>query len=928
MSNTSSLTTTPAINFPRLSMVICIIIIVIPFTSASDGYPYSQAHSSTSSNFIHDASFPYKEHAALFLASYSGEEFPSGWRLTSTLLQHGVSVVEVGRETYARYTREVPVRHRQHREGENGDEGPTQTRSSRSTSRDCAILSAVVPDDANRVYRSTPRRELSPELVQEILERMRAKHSQRFYGPLLHTAVSLKEAPEWLQKAAGVSLELPIGPGSVLEAAAAMEGVLTVGPVQRASEETVRKMMVQYGKVVVRMPVRSEKYYRPVVVQDERDVLVTVRKMEEVMWMEAHNPAPMVVHPFVEGECDVQVAVASLHGQVMAAFAVEILEREDGVGSGPSVVRFLPVADDVLHATQTLLRAYAFTGFATLEFVRVQGEHLLLGASFHATIISHLGGMVDVSLEASFRDAILAPPGQALPEAVIAKELIAPRIVALWPAEVYRDPTSHWFKKVWHDVPWPDLIWRIRMQRHWYVMDGWRQRTTRASSSMPSIAPAQLRKIPVLIFGEAYNADYFITRALQAAGFEVHYLARPLKTSPVFADHVHGFDWTESLSHALRRVIAEIRPAFVMPTGHTTSRQLHSVGITLDMSAKRGGYCVNTTTPVFDDKLDVVDVVPHTECFDVPGNKDDAYALQVILESSPNLARSEDSWDKKSMASMCTKLGIAAPPTLWGFEDPTIRLDNIEELWKHNMEKLGIDPFTYPVVVKASGSCGGAGVFIAHSLKELVAYRKMLIGGEVVVNVKVGAVGVQQYIKGQLLALQVAAYKGKMIACFLLEKSITLARNELTPSAAIRFVPVIPRIRDDVAKVVQYLNFTGIMSFDYILQAKGDTFSPYFLEVNPRPAPFTHLGSLVGADLAKALMAAVQTNGANANGPILEPSARQLEPWSDRLVSLYPQMFQTCPSDRILWESYVDAPWTGYKHYYVEDKEDGDMNLW
>lgn len=174
------------------------------------------------------------------------------------------------------------------------------------------------------------------------------------------------------------------------------------------------------------------------------------------------NPAPLLralssavpgvtVQRYVAGDT-ANRAVVSCQGEVLAGTSVMALRTQGATGPA-TVVRVVDDAE-MAQASQRLVAALGLSGFCGLDFVIDDtGAAWLIEVNPRATPISHLA----------------LGPGQDLPaalcaqirgESAIAGTVHRGQLVALFPAELQRDPRSPFLHTAYHDVPWdqPALV--------------------------------------------------------------------------------------------------------------------------------------------------------------------------------------------------------------------------------------------------------------------------------------------------------------------------------------------------------------------------------------------------------------------------------------------------------------------------------------
>ena len=187
-----------------------------------------------------------------------------------------------------------------------------------------------------------------------------------------------------------------------------------------------------------------------------------------------------------------------------------------------------------------------------------------------------------------------------------------------------------------------------------------------------------------------------------------------------------------------------------------------------------------------------------------------------------------------------------------------------------------------PLVLKPVVGYGGIGVRLIHDAAELAALppppRAMLL---------------QRLIAGETWACGFYAEHGRLLAAFCAAKE--RQHPAFTgPSSRLR-IEAQPLLRAATERLVTASRYSGFGSLDAQIDAEGKV---WFLECNPRPSPFLHLGARAGPDLCAALAAAI------AGRPYIEPPLRRAS-WR---VALYPQELLRDPLGRDLGGADWDRP--------------------
>lgn len=107
----------------------------------------------------------------------------------------------------------------------------------------------------------------------------------------------------------------------------------------------------------------------------------------------------------------------------------------------------------------------------------------------------------------------------------------------------------------------------------------------------------------------------------------------------------------------------------------------------------------------------------------------------------------------------------------------------------------------------------------------------------------------QEYIEGGPANCVAACWKGEIVAS-LTVSVVEMNPRPMGPSTVVQIIEN-AEINHTVATVARQFGLSGVCGFDFVLQPKtGDA---YFLELNPRATPTSHLGRSTHTDVARAL---------------------------------------------------------------------------
>ena len=205
----------------------------------------------------------------------------------------------------------------------------------------------------------------------------------------------------------------------------------------------------------------------------------------------------------------------------------------------------------------------------------------------------------------------------------------------------------------------------------------------------------------------------------------------------------------------------------------------------------------------------------------------------------------------------------------------------------------------YPVVLKLNQSTGGNGVELISGDSELEraffalgSANKPDFDGTMVRHLLI-----QKQISGKVRFQNVAAWHGRIVAAWIVERVIAYPEPK-GPSSVNRYYHD-AQIRDFSERIVAGFGMTGLFSIEYIVDAQsGDA---YLLEINRRITPGSHAGRIVNVDLCAALFAAA-TSTPMTTRPDLEPG-------EEHHVAKFPQEWLRDMNSPYLDQCRIDAPW-------------------
>ena len=180
------------------------------------------------------------------------------------------------------------------------------------------------------------------------------------------------------------------------------------------------------------------------------------------------------VQTYISGR-DATSAVACWKGKVVAAISFEVLHTWKPMGPA-SVVRQIDNRQ-MSEAAEKIARRLDLTGFYGLDFKLENGtgDAYLIEMNPRAPQTSHLRPATGMDLPSYL---VAAVSGQLLRETA---NVTNSRVIALFPQEWHRDPTSEFLECAYHDVPWsePELVRMCMKNRFreggWQSSEKWRE---------------------------------------------------------------------------------------------------------------------------------------------------------------------------------------------------------------------------------------------------------------------------------------------------------------------------------------------------------------------------------------------------------------------------------------------------------------------
>ncbi|PWC86497.1 hypothetical protein TSH100_12000 [Azospirillum sp. TSH100] len=236
------------------------------------------------------------------------------------------------------------------------------------------------------------------------------------------------------------------------------------------------------------------------------------------------------------------------------------------------------------------------------------------------------------------------------------------------------------------------------------------------------------------------------------------------------------------------------------------------------------------------------------------------------------------SWEQRR--ARCVETAAAA-----GIRTPRQRAVDPQRTTAADLVGLG-----EPLLLKYDGSSAGNGVFLVSSAQEaigLLAAAPAEVAGQQVVA--------QEFVPGRAASVSFCALDGRMLDGF----AYTALHHQPEPFGPASVIEVAdhPALIEMARRIVELTRYSGFGGIDAILPEDGSP--PVFLEFNARPTQTTHLGSVAGSDLCRAMAAALAG----------EPHEGVFGRIAGRRIALFPNEWTRDPNSRYLTLADHDVPW-------------------
>jgi hypothetical protein len=203
----------------------------------------------------------------------------------------------------------------------------------------------------------------------------------------------------------------------------------------------------------------------------------------------------------------------------------------------------------------------------------------------------------------------------------------------------------------------------------------------------------------------------------------------------------------------------------------------------------------------------------------------------------------------------------------------------------------------YPVVLKRNHSTAGDGVAIVDDRASLQRAFGDLVNVGPLDRAETGRWLVQQHIRGHICYENVAAWQGKRLAGFAVDRFV--AHGDVkSPAAVIRWFHS-PDLRDLSERLVGSFGMSGLFATECVIDERSGL--AYLIDINRRLTPGMHVGARIDVDLGAALHAALTGTVSSSRS---DPA-----PGEEGVGVHFPQEWLRDPESSFLRDYPVDVPW-------------------
>jgi Carbamoyl-phosphate synthase L chain, ATP binding domain len=353
--------------------------------------------------------------------------------------------------------------------------------------------------------------------------------------------------------------------------------------------------------------------------------------------------------------------------------------------------------------------------------------------------------------------------------------------------------------------------------------------------------------------------------ALAAVGFRVEGLCPP--EHPVVqtqaASRLHIYRGLAPLG-SLKRAFAASKPDLIVPGDDLAVRQLQQLRWEADSNTRNGAQ------------------------------------LRSVIERSLGPAESFAITDARAaFTELARQEGIRVP------ESAALETSADVQKW---VERIGL-----PIVLKADGTSGGAGVRVVHTAAEAQSAFRQLLSPPLLARAlkravldadrtllwpslsrQRPAISAQAFVAGHEATSTIVCWKGTVLAALHFE---VLRKCSGTGHATVVRRIDHAEMSAAASTMVARLGLSGLCGFDFMLEANSG--HAYLIEINPRATQVVHLMLGAGRDLPAALYGAV----------LGEPVQVRPAITANDTIALFPHEWARDPESEFLRAGFHDVPW-------------------
>lgn len=199
----------------------------------------------------------------------------------------------------------------------------------------------------------------------------------------------------------------------------------------------------------------------------------------------------------------------------------------------------------------------------------------------------------------------------------------------------------------------------------------------------------------------------------------------------------------------------------------------------------------------------------------------------VLVEDYMKLKTVADKWN---CYELCQKIGIPTPRS--------VLLTSESDL------QTIVNHFQFPVIAKPRDSFASRGVHLFSSQDEFNKYASTQTNDKFLNSTYL----VQEIVSGELHDVTSCSNSGRVMSMLTQQRLMTL--YDFGGGGIINQTTDEPDLRTDAEKIIKYLNWNGILEFDFIVNERGH----YLLECNPKIWGTTALTVAAGLNMPQQLI--------------------------------------------------------------------------